>query len=102
MPTKKYIVRLSEEERNQLNRLVKTGKTAAYKRQRAQILLKADDNRATGSLQDKAIAESLRLASGQWNEYGAGSLKKGSVRYWKGNPRVARVRRVWTVSKRPG
>ena len=61
MATKKYIVRLSEEERDQLNRLVKTGKTAAYKRQRAQILLKADENRATGGLQDKAIAESLEV-----------------------------------------
>lgn len=35
MPTKKYIVRLSVTERQQLNQLVKTGKVAAYKRQRA-------------------------------------------------------------------
>ena len=30
MPTKKYIVRLSEDERQELIRLVKTGKAAAY------------------------------------------------------------------------
>ena len=42
MPAKKYIVRLDREERQYLNRLVKTGKSAAYKRQRAQVLLKAD------------------------------------------------------------
>ena len=59
MPSKKYIVRLSEDERREHTRLVKTGKTAAYKRQRAQILLKADENRPTGGLQDKTIAESL-------------------------------------------
>lgn len=59
MPAKKYIVRLSEDERCQLTRLVKTGKSVAYKRQRAQILLQADENRSTGGLPDKAIAESL-------------------------------------------
>ena len=59
MPTKKYIVRLSEDERQELTRLVKTGKAAAYKRQRAQILLKADESRPNGGLQDKAIAKWL-------------------------------------------
>ena len=39
---KKYIVRLDSEERCQLEQLVKVGKAAAYKRQHAQILLKAD------------------------------------------------------------
>ncbi|VAW44555.1 hypothetical protein MNBD_GAMMA04-356, partial [hydrothermal vent metagenome] len=42
MPAKKYIVKLSKAERQELRALVKTGKAAAYKRQRAQILLKAD------------------------------------------------------------
>lgn len=61
MPSKKYIVRLSEEERNELNRLVKTGKAAAYKRQRAKILLKVDENRPNGGLQDKEVAQSLNV-----------------------------------------
>ena len=59
MSLKKYMVRLSEDERNQLNRLVKTGKVAAYKRQRAHILLKADENRPQGGLVDEQIARSL-------------------------------------------
>jgi len=59
MPAKKYIVSLSEDERKELTRLAKTGKAAAYKRQRAQILLKADVNRFDGGLQDKDIAKSL-------------------------------------------
>ena len=42
MPAKKYMVRLDREARQYLNRLVKTGKSAAYKRQRAHMLLKAD------------------------------------------------------------
>ena len=59
MPAKKYIVRLSKEEHKALTKLVKTGKAAAYKRQRAQILLKADVNRSDGGLLDKDIAQSL-------------------------------------------
>ncbi len=61
MPAKKYIVRLSDEERKELTRCVKTGKVAAYKRQRAQILLKADVNRPDGGLQDQEIARSLEV-----------------------------------------
>ena len=38
---KKYIVRLDSDEREHLQRLVSTGKAAAYKHQHAQILLKA-------------------------------------------------------------
>lgn len=63
MPAKKYIVRLSKEEHKALTKLVKTGKVAAYKRQRAQILLKADVNRSDGGLQDKDIAKSLDVGS---------------------------------------
>ena len=62
MPAKKYIVCLSEDERIELTRLVKTGKAAAYKRQRAQILLKADENGSDGGWQDKDIAKSLDVA----------------------------------------
>lgn len=42
MPAKRYIVRLSNEERNMLLDMVTTGKTAAYKIRHANILLKAD------------------------------------------------------------
>jgi hypothetical protein len=42
MPSKHYKVNLLTEERDDLQRLVSTGKVAAFKRARAQILLKAD------------------------------------------------------------
>ncbi len=63
MPAKKYIVCLSKEERKELTKLVKTGKTSAYKRQRAQILLKADVNHSDGCLRDKNIAKYLNVGS---------------------------------------
>ena len=43
---KKYIVRLSAEERQQLTELVHKGKAAAYRRTHAQILLWADEGEA--------------------------------------------------------
>jgi len=39
---KKYIVRLTEEERTDLESLIHKGKVAAHKRLHAEILLKAD------------------------------------------------------------
>lgn len=51
---KKYIIELSAEERDQLQRLLRSGKTAIRKATRAQILLKADDG-----LSDEQIAEEV-------------------------------------------
>ena len=57
MPAKRYIVRLRLAERQQLIQLVKTGKTAAYKWQRAQILLNADVSPEGPGLKDETIAQ---------------------------------------------
>ena len=51
---KKYIIELSAEERHELQRLLRSGKTAARKATRARILLKADDG-----LSDEQIAEEV-------------------------------------------
>lgn len=51
---KKYIVDLTAEERDELQRLLRSGKTAARKLTRAQILLKAD-----AGLTDDEIAEAI-------------------------------------------
>lgn len=54
---KKYIVRLSDDERQQLEALVSKGHTAAYKIKHAHILLKADADGPCWS--DAAIAEAF-------------------------------------------
>jgi transposase len=51
---KKYIVDLTAEERDELQRLLHSGKTSARKLTRAQILIKADDG-----LTDAEIAEEI-------------------------------------------
>jgi hypothetical protein len=56
---KKYIVRLSEEERRQLTELTRKGKVAAYKIRHAHILLQADVQGPAWT--DQRIAESLSV-----------------------------------------
>ena len=59
--SKKYVVRLSAEERNQLENLVKRGKVAGYKRLHAQILLKADRSEDGTDWIDTKISEAFAV-----------------------------------------
>jgi hypothetical protein len=56
---KKYVVRLSAQERERLETLVRTGKTLAQIVTRARILLKADTSDAGEAWSDSAIAAAL-------------------------------------------
>ena len=56
MPKKKYLVTLTDEERTQLEQLLRGGKAATRKVTRARILLKASDG-----WQDQRIAEALNV-----------------------------------------
>ena len=58
MPGKKYIVRLTDNEKKELIGLIKKGKTGVRKTTRARILLLADDGKA-----DREIAEFLRVGT---------------------------------------
>ena len=58
---KKYIVRLTDEERNMLQEVISKGRTAAYKMKHANILLKADVDGANWTDQQIAAAFSTSL-----------------------------------------
>jgi len=58
-PMKKYVVKLSEEERVRLNTLIQTGKHRARQVLKARILLKADASEAGDAWTDSQIAEAL-------------------------------------------
>lgn len=62
MPAKKYKVALSIEERQTLEQITTKGKTAAYKMNRARLLLKADEHRADGGWGDQAISDALDVS----------------------------------------
>ncbi len=59
---KKYRVQLSQEQRQQLEREVKTGKSPARQQMHARILLKADEGAAGPGWSDEQISEALEAS----------------------------------------
>ena len=60
---KKYIVRLTEDERTYLESLIHTGKVATHKRLHAEILLKADISELGEKWLDKQIGEAFGITT---------------------------------------
>jgi transposase len=60
----KYLVRLTQEECEQLEVLVKTGRVAAAKRCRAQVLLKANAGSEGSGRTDREVADALDVSIG--------------------------------------
>jgi hypothetical protein len=60
---KKYIVRLTEDERTYLESLIHTGKVAAHKRLHAEILLKADISELGDKWLDRQISEAFGVST---------------------------------------
>ena len=59
MPNKKYRIRLTDDEQQELQALVSLGRTAAYKQTHARILLMSDESRTDGGMKDTDIASAL-------------------------------------------
>jgi len=59
---KRYFVRLTDEERNQLRELLARKRLAAQKRKRAQMLLKADASKDGPAWADTRIAEAFEVS----------------------------------------
>jgi transposase len=60
---KKYVVRLSEDERHQLNEMIRKGKSSAQRLTKARILLKADVSEAGEGWSDSRIMEALETSA---------------------------------------
>lgn len=60
---KKYIVRLTEDERDYLDDLIHKGKVTAHKRLHAEILLKADISDLGGKWRDSQISEAYGIST---------------------------------------
>ena len=59
---KKYIVKLTEEERNELEQIISTGKDSARRILHARILLKADESEGGPRWKDEQISEALEVS----------------------------------------
>ena len=62
MPAKKYRVTLTAAERDDLKQLIRKGRIAARKIAHAQILIHADEGRATGARKDADIAQAIHVS----------------------------------------
>jgi hypothetical protein len=58
---KRYVVRLTEDERSDLRRMVSTGKAAARKILHARVLLQVDESPGGPGWPDTQVSESLRV-----------------------------------------
>ena len=76
---KKYVVKLTEEERERLDTLIRSGKHSAQKLTKARILLKADASEAGEAWSDSRIVRPWTPASRRSPEPGSSWLKKGSM-----------------------
>ena len=63
MPAKKYRVRLSVEEQQELKGLVSKGRAAAYRQTHARILLLSDEAQEGGAMKDEEIALTLKVGN---------------------------------------
>ena len=61
MSAKKYRVKLSAEERQELKTLVSRGRAAAYQQTHGRILLLSDEAHAEGAMKDEEIARVLQI-----------------------------------------
>ena len=84
---KKYIIRLSVDERQMLSKLARSGKTAARKITRARILLKADAGEGGPGWTDERIAEAL--------EVGVRMIENVRRRCVEEGPQAAACGRAW-------
>ncbi len=89
---KKYIIRLSADERQMLGKLARSGKAAARKITRARVLLKADTGEDGPGWTDQRIAEAF--------DVGVRMIEKVRCRCVEEGPEAAAFGRVW--SDRPG
>ena len=75
MSTKKYRIRLTTDEQQELNALVSRGRAAAYKQTHARILLMSDESRSDGTRTSPArsVWDSQRSS-----EYASAVWRRGS------------------------
>ena len=63
MSTKKYRIRLTTDEQQELNALVSRGRAAAYKQTHARILLMSDESRSDGGMKGRGHHQRARCGT---------------------------------------
>jgi Homeodomain-like domain len=79
MPTKKYVLKLSVEERKELSDLVRVGRAPGWKLVRAQALLKCDQGPAGPGWSDARIAEAFDCTSRSLEAWRKQAVEQGPL-----------------------
>lgn len=77
--TKKYVVHLTSEERETLGRVIRDGKSAAWKVQRAQALLKCDAGPHGPAWPDAKIAEAFEVTTRSLESWRKRAVEEGPL-----------------------
>jgi len=89
--SKKYVVKLTAEERAELEGFVKRGKAAAWKIQRAQSLLKCDQAGQRKGWPDSRIAEAFGCTQRSLENWRKQAVEKGPLSLLERKPQAPRV-----------
>ena len=93
MSTKKYRIRLTTDEQQELNALVSRGRAVAYKQTHARILLMSDESRSDGGMKDADITSALGV--GQSGRANTQALCGGGGRVCAESQKA--IKRDWTA-----
>ena len=80
MANKKYRIRLTIEEQQELKTLVSRGRTAAYKQTHARILLMSDESRQDGGMRNADISGALGIGVSMVERVRRRCVEEGSSR----------------------
>jgi hypothetical protein len=87
MPAKIYVLKLTREERAELQEVVKTGKAAGWKIQRAQALLKCDQGPEGPGWIDEDIAEAFGCTRRSVENWRKQAVEEGPLSLLERQPR---------------
>jgi len=90
---KRYVLKLMAEERDELKRLVRKGKAAGWKIQRAQALLKCDQGRDGPAWPDRRIAEAFGCTTRSVESWRKQAVERGPLSLLERQPRSLPTRR---------
>lgn len=90
---KKYVLKLTTEEREELGGVVRKGKAAGWKIQRAQALLKCDQGRSGPAWPDQRIAEAFGCTTRSVESWRKQAVERGPLSLLERQPRSLLTRR---------
>lgn len=76
---KKYVVKLTKEERGELEQIVKKGKAAAWKVQRAQALLQCDQSASGAGWPDEQVAQAYGCMTRSLESWRKQAVERGPL-----------------------